>query len=217
MMRRIKCHLLLALLVLLLFAATAWSGPASGIEDRLSIVSAYLCLALLGYTLLIGSAQVMKTGRPITNIYRRRDTGIWAAIIGLLHFVLANKLSMNSAYIDHFVNQANIPLAIEFRSLLYSWGAILGYMVALIFLLLLGLSSDIVLRVIGVRWWKRLQRTAYVAFVFTVIHSFAFQILESRQALLIGVVTFVALLILAGQLFGIAVVRKRINSSSSRL
>lgn len=108
-MRRIQRHLVLASSTLLLFAVAAGSGPASNIEDRLSIVSAYVCLTLLGYTLLIGPAQLMKTGRPVVNIYLRRDIGIWAAAIGLLHFVLANKLSMNSAYIDHFVNLGNTP------------------------------------------------------------------------------------------------------------
>ena len=208
-MGRLRRHLLIALLTLILFAIAAASGPASGIEDRLSIVSAWLCLALLAYTLLIGPMQVMKTGRSIDNIYIRRDIGIWSAFIGLYHFNLANKLSMNSAYIDFFVNQATMPPAVELRSQLYSWGAILGYIIAVLFLLLLSLSSDLAIRLIGMRWWKRLQRSAYFAFAFTVIHAFAFQILESRTAWLIGPVVLVTLLILASHFWSMRAFIKR--------
>lgn len=216
MMGRNQRHFVLAASTVLFFAVAAGSGSASSIADRLSIVSAYVCLALLGYALLIGPAQAMATGRPIVNTYIRRDVGIWAAFCGLVHFVLANILSMNDAYLDHFVNLAETPPATEFRSQLYTWGTIFGYIVAVLFLLLLGLSSDRVFRVIGPRWWKRLQRAIYLVFVFTVAHAFAFQILESRQGLLISIVVFISLLIPAGQVFGIAAVRKRALSLTAR-
>ena len=135
-MERLRRHLFIALLTLILFAIAAVSGPVSGIEDRFSIVSAWLCLVLLAYTLLIGPAQAIKTGRPLDNLYIRRDLGIWSALIGLAHFILANELSMNSAYIDFYVNQESLPPAVELRSQLYSWGAILGYIIAVLFILL---------------------------------------------------------------------------------
>lgn len=215
-MKRVQHHFTLASLTLLPLGVAALIGPGSGIEDRLSIVSAYLCLVLLACTMLIGSARLMGSGRPVTNIYLRRDMGIWSALVGLLHFVLANMLSMNAAYMDQFVSLADTPSAVELRDQLYFWGTILGYFVAVVFLLLLALSSDVMLKLVGPRWWKRLQRSAYFAFVFTVVHAFAFQMLESRQPLLVGVVVLVLLLALAGQIFGIAVTRTRPASASSR-
>ncbi len=91
-MSRSQRHALLDLSNILLLAVAAVSGPATGIEDRLSIVSAYLCFALLSCTLLVGLAQVVMTRKPIVSSYMRRDIGIWSALVGLLHFVLANKL-----------------------------------------------------------------------------------------------------------------------------
>jgi DMSO/TMAO reductase YedYZ heme-binding membrane subunit len=91
---------------------------------------------------------------------------------------------------------------------LYSWGTISGYVIAVFFVVLIGLSSDRALRFLGLKWWKRIQRVSYLAFIFTCAHGFAFQILESRELIWIGVVGMVVLITLAGQIFGIATVRK---------
>jgi DMSO/TMAO reductase YedYZ heme-binding membrane subunit len=209
MSQRLKYHLGLTAGTAASFGVAVLYGPADGAADRLSIVSAYLCLVLLGCALFIGPAHAITTGRPVFNKYVRRDIGIWAALVGLVHFFLANALAMNYAYLDLYVNLATEPPSPEFRSQLYGLGTISGYIVAVLFFLLLGLSSDRVLRWIGMRWWKRLQRASYLAFVLTVLHSFAFQALESREGFLVGVVSLVCIVILAVQVFGIAAVRKR--------
>jgi len=206
---RLKYHLVLVALTAASFGMAAFYGSTDGIADRLSIVSAYLCMVLLGCALFIGSARAISTGRPGLNMYVRRDIGIWAALVGLVHFFLANALAMNTAYLDLYVKLSAVPPSAEFRSQLYMWGTILGFLVAVLFFLLLGLSSDRMLRWVGTRWWKRLQRTSYLAFIFTALHAFAFQVLESRQGFLVGVVSFVCVVILVAQFAGVAAVRRR--------
>ena len=205
---RLKHHLSLAALSTVSLGVAAFVGAAAGIADRLSIVSAYLCLVLLGAALLIGPFHALRHGRPLTNSYLRRDIGIWGALTGLLHFFLANALAMTYEYLGIFVENAVRPPSGEIRYALYTAGTILGYLIAVIFLLLLSLSNDRMMRIIGRKWWKRLQRASYFAFVFTCIHAYAFQVLETRPALWIVVVSIVFAAILLAQRQGISAVRK---------
>ena len=105
--------------------------------DRISIVSAYLCLCLLSAALLIGPARAIRSGQPVLNHLVRRDLGIWAALIGFLHFALGMMLSMNVAYMDAFVNAADLSLSQHIRLWLYSAGNIAGTLVGVLFIVLL--------------------------------------------------------------------------------
>lgn len=206
--RRVRNHLLIGLGVLSTLGVAAMVGADGGTADRLSIVSAYQCLFLLGAALLIGPIKAWDRGRPVGNSHTRRDVGIWAGITALLHFFLANVLAMNYTYLEVFVDNASRPPDAAARMQLYTTGTILGYVVAVVFLLLMLLSSDFMLRKFGMRWWKRLQRLSYVVFAATVVHAFAFQILESRPRRWIAVVTLVTLCIALAQLGGMAAVRR---------
>ncbi len=208
MNRRLKNHVALAALTAICLGVAAASGPAAAVADQLSIVSAYLCLFLLGVALLIGPFHAIRKGKPLAHSYIRRDIGVWAALNGLLHFYLANILSMNYEYLGIYVENATAPPSVAMRSDLYNWGTILGYVVAVLFIVLLALSNDWIVRKIGLKWWKRLQRVSYFGFIFTCAHAFAFQILESREALWVCVVLLVTVLVFVGQSFGIAAIKK---------
>ena len=203
MNRRLKNHAALAVFIVVSLGIAVASGPAAETADRLSIVSAYVCLFLLGIALLIGPFHAVRHGGPLVNSYIRRDTGIWAALTGLMHFYLANVLAMNYEYLGIYVENALTPPSAEIRSVLYSWGTILGYVIAVLFIVLLGLSNDRMVRVVGLKWWKRVQRVSYLGFIFTCAHAFLFQALESRQALWIGVVLIVTVAVFVGQGCGI--------------
>jgi DMSO/TMAO reductase YedYZ heme-binding membrane subunit len=205
---RLFRHAILAGVTAVVLAAAVATGPLPAWLDRLSIVSAYLCLVYLSLALIIGPKQAIRSGKPTVNNLLRRDLGIWGAVMGFGHFYLAIVLSMNNEYLNLFVYVDELPFSVEARYLLYSWGVIAGFVVGVLFIPLVALSNDRSLRLIGQRWWKRLQRLAYVAFSLTVLHAFAFQILESRQALLISIVATAVALIFIAQLVGIAAVRK---------
>jgi DMSO/TMAO reductase YedYZ heme-binding membrane subunit len=204
MRRRLKHHTVLSTFTVIFLCVAAVSGPAPEAADRISIVSAYLCLFLLGIALLIGPFNVILNGRPLVNSYIRRDTGIWAALNGLLHFYLANVLAMNYEYLGVYVENSLVPPSTAVRSALYSSGTILGYVIAVLFFILLGLSNDRMVRAVGLKWWKRVQRLSYLGFIFTSAHAFAFQALESREAQWVFVVLLVTVSVCIGQGFGIA-------------
>lgn len=209
MRRRWLRHLALAAALTVIMLVAAVSGPDAGALDRQSIVSAYLCLGLLCVTLLIGPWRAVSDGRVPSNNYLRRDIGIWAALIGMVHFLLANMLSMNYAYLGRYVTDAAAAPSAEVRRQLYNYGTITGYVVAVLFLLLLGLSSDRVMRRVGLRWWKRLQRSSYVAFALTALHGFAFQALESRPPVWVALVVAAGAMVLGGQAWGRTALRRQ--------
>ena len=212
---RLFRHAILASVTAVVLAAAVATGPWPAWLDRLSIVSAYLCLGYLSLVLIIGPKQAIRSGKPTVNNLLRRDLGIWGAAMGFGHLYLAMVLSMNNEYLTLFVYTDELPFSVEVRYLLYSWGVIAGFLVGILFILLVALSNDRSLRLIGTRWWKRLQRLAYVAFSLTVLHAFAFQIIESRQVLLISMMATAVALIFVVQLVGIAAVRKAANAGTN--
>jgi len=199
--RRIKHHLALAGINGACFAAAA-VGPSALLADRFSIVSAYLCLGLLCAGLAIGPIRAIRTGRPSINIYLRRDIGIWAALIALLHLVIATALSMTPEYMAAFVDIFDIPPSQAIRAALFAWSTITGFLVGIVLLILLALSNDMAMRWLGLRWWKRLHRMSYLAFALTIFHGLAFQTLESRNRALIALVIVASLAVLGLQMTG---------------
>jgi DMSO/TMAO reductase YedYZ heme-binding membrane subunit len=207
MNKRLRNHAWLAAISCVLLWVPSLSGDEGTLADRLSIFSAYLCLYLFTAALLVGPLKVWRSGQPLLNNHLRRDIGIWGGLAGLLHFWLANVLAMTWEYVGIFVENASAPPSAAVRDQLYLWGTILGYVVAVVILVLLTLSSDRMLRRVGKSWWKRLQRLSYVAFIATVAHAFAFQVLESRPSPWIILVAVVTLAVVSLQIIGLLKVR----------
>ncbi len=215
MRRRQLHHLVLACLTVVSLSAAIVYGPAAQALDRFSIVSAYVCFALFAGALLLGPLRAIRGGRPSTNDYLRRDIGVWAALIGIAHLVIATGLSMDASYLDAYVNGTSKAPSEGVRTQLFAWGSILGFVVGLVFLMLLALSSNQAIRLLGPRLWKKLQRTSYLAFALSAIHGFAFQILESREWILIAVILLTVALVIAAQLMGVMAVRRTTDTQSS--
>lgn len=177
-------------------------GSTGSVLDGISLATAYLCLVFMAVALSVGPLRAVRSRPLVLNIYLRRDVGIWAALVGLVHLFVATELSMSQDYMAAYVNLSTSGLSGEMRAGLFSWGSIAGFIVGLLVLLLLVLSNNWIMRTMGSKWWKRLQRCAYVAFILTVIHGFAFQALEARNILLIGAVAAVFFGVLIAQLSG---------------
>lgn len=204
-MSRLKRHVLLGLACVLILGAAAATVTSEGLIDRLSITTAWLCAVLLGIVLLIGPFESMRSGRRPVNHLLRRDLGIWTALIGLAHLYLGMEASMTPAYVMQFVENGRLALSFETRDALFFWGTILGFIVGLMFLMLLALSSDTAIRILGLTWWKRLQRAAWFSFTLTALHGLAFQVLESRPAAWITILALLSSGVIAARL----VARKR--------
>ena len=109
---------------------------------------------------------------------------------------------MTPVYQATFVAINDAGLAPETRMQFFTWGAITGLVIGVLILMLLLLSSDRALRLLGTRWWKRLQRSAYLLFVVTLVHGLAFQLLEARSSWFVGLLVLMGVVVLVLQLQG---------------
>ena len=181
-MQRTHRHLAFGIGVGLAALGTWAAGDPVGGVARLSLLTAWFCTGVLVTALAWGPVQVLRTGRPVLNSLVRRDLGIWAALAGLAHLWLATVVVMTPAYFQTYITPGDGS-----EPGLAGWigtGSILaGYVVGLLFLMLLGLSSNRVLKRLGPERWKRLQRWAWPAFLLTVGHGLVFQVIEGRAGL----------------------------------
>jgi len=181
-------------------------GPGDTI-DGLSISTAWLCVLIMAAALSLGPLRARRTGSPILNLQLRRDLGIWSGITGLGHLVFATMQSMSQQYMSQYVAVDLAGIGPDARASLFSWGSIIGFLIGLLLLLLLGLSNNRVMHRLGPKRWKRLQRLVYPVFVLTVLHGFAYQLLEIRSPYLIAVLVIIAAAIFVLQLAGRRAVR----------
>ena len=140
--RRIARHLLIAFATLA-SAALFWClfSARRDLISHLSIATAYPALFLTCAAILLGPWNVIR-GRPNpTSFDLRRDLGIWAGIMALLHTGIGLNVHLRGRPWLYFVDQHR-----RVRHDLFGFGNDTGLVAALLFLLLLALSNDLSLR-----------------------------------------------------------------------
>jgi methionine sulfoxide reductase heme-binding subunit len=150
--------------------------PDRDLVSGLSIGTAYAGLFLMTATLLLGPLNVLcKRANPV-SFDLRRDCGIWAGIVALVHTLVGLNVHLRGKMWLYFVDTSH-----HLRRDAFGVGNYTGTIAAFVFVLLLVLSNDISLRKLGVERWKSLQRWAYAALVLTVTHSIIYQHIETRS------------------------------------
>jgi len=190
-------------------AAAAFAGEPAATLDRLSLMSAYLFVLMIGFVLLVGPLRAVRTGRAMLNHTLRRDVAIWCGIIGLVHLVAGTAESMTPGYMDVFVVHAVSAPPAAVRETFFLWSTVIGFIVGILVVMLLALSNNRSLAWLGQIRWKRLHRLSYFVFGLTILHGVGFQVLESRgragYAALLGMTGIVCI----AQVLGLLAVRRR--------
>jgi methionine sulfoxide reductase heme-binding subunit len=141
--------------------------------QRLSIASGYAALGMLVLTLAIGPLRVLRGRRVPLSLDLRRDAGICTAILGLAHVVLGLQVHFGGAIWRYF-----IPVRLD-KGIAANWT---GLAATGLLLVLLALSSDRSMQLLGGSRWKSLQRLAYVLFGLVAVHTVLYQFVEQRAA-----------------------------------
>jgi methionine sulfoxide reductase heme-binding subunit len=145
--------------------------------SRLSIATAYPALFLTAAAVSIGPWNVLRGRMNSVSFDLRRDLGIWAGMMALLHTGIGLNVHLRGRPWLYFVDQHY-----RVRHDLFGIGNDTGLLAALLFLLLLAISNDLSVRRLGTRTWKSLQRWTYMAVALTLMHAIAYQLVEKRQA-----------------------------------
>jgi sulfoxide reductase heme-binding subunit YedZ len=106
----------------------------------------------------------------------RRDLGIWAGVLALVHTVAGLNVHLRGKMWLYFVDAHH-----HVRRDAFGFGNYTGAVAALVFGLLLALSNDVSLRNLGIERWKCLQQWAYVGVVLTAAHAITYQQIEKRM------------------------------------
>jgi methionine sulfoxide reductase heme-binding subunit len=203
-MSRVRRNFVLAAISgLLVFGIFELLGSRGDGLFRASMASAYAALVMFGATLIIGPLNVLR-GRPNpVSTYLRRDIGISAALLALVHVLLGLQVHMGGRFWLYFVYPADGARLLPVRHDLFGLANHTGLAATLALALLLTLSNNASLRALGRRRWKGLQRWNYGAFALTVVHGIAYQVLERRDLLFVGTESVVVLAVVMLQLAGL--------------
>lgn len=222
--RRIRRHALLAcialLLVSLLFFAfdlsqETWHAPPTRKADsplwRLSMATAYSALTFLAVTLSIGPLNLLRGRSNPVNTMMRRDVGIWAGGLALLHMSVGALIHTESLqlwwlFFNELPSTTN-PLPIRMSKM--GLANYLGLFQATLLVVLLLLSNNRALRKLGTRRWKNAQRLAYIAFGSVAAHGFLYQWAEGRDGRITTIFFTIIIGVVIVQLLGVRHYRQK--------
>jgi sulfoxide reductase heme-binding subunit YedZ len=142
------------------------------------MASAYSALAFLVASLCLGPWNVLRTRPNPISFDLRRDIGIWAGLVALFHTGVGLTVHLRGRMWMYFLKRLHPPVL---QSTLFGFANYTGLIAAMLLLLLLLISNDVSLRNLGVKRWKALQRFSYFAFVLTIAHGVACQLIEKRH------------------------------------
>lgn len=175
---RVQHHLAMATASLLLAGIVYRLTPPPDVRHRLSMATAYAALAFMVATLSLGPWNVIRRRSNPVSSDLRRDLGVWAGALALLHTGVGLTVHLRGRMWMYFVRRLH-PLRLQTN--LFGFANDAGLLAAILFVVLLAISNDRSLRLLGVPRWKSVQRWTYAAAALTVVHGALFQIVERRS------------------------------------
>jgi len=166
-----------ALCVYALYVTRPYKDPLS----RLSFATAYPALALLCLTLIIGPWFLRRGNFSPISTDLRRDTGIWAAILGLIHTAIGQCVHLRGRPWLYYVYPTRPHGPSGLRHDLFGFSNFTGAAATLVLCLLFATSNDASLRKLGARRWKQLQRWNYLCFLLVAAHAVGYQTIEKQH------------------------------------
>jgi methionine sulfoxide reductase heme-binding subunit len=200
--RLLRHHLPLFLLSFACVAALYSTRPYPDVISRASFATAYPALALLAATLLIGPWYLLRRKANPVSSDLRRDLGIWAGILGVLHAAVGQFVHLRGRPWLYYVYGPGEHHH-GMRHDLFGLANYTGALGALLLAMLFATSNDFSLRRLGTGKWKQLQRWNYAVFALVAVHSFAFQGVEKQKQLWVVTAAFCVAAALSLQIAGV--------------
>lgn len=173
-------HLPLFVLSFASVATLYQTRPYPDVISRASFATAYPALALLAATLLIGPWNLLRRKPNPVSSDRRRDIGIWAGILGLVHSAVGQCVHLRGRPWLYYV-YGPTEHHHGMRHDLFGLANYTGAIGVLLLIMLLATSNDLSLRRFSARKWKQMQQWNYAVFALVAVHSFAFQGVETQK------------------------------------
>lgn len=212
MSKRVRQQLSIAAISGVLTVGLFLAVDSKDVTFRWSMATAYVGLALIGFSLIIGPLNVLRGRTNPVSTSLRRDIGIWGGIISLVHTVVGLQVHFAGRFWLYFLYPREESHLVPFRYDFFGLANYTGLGVSLVLALLLGLSSNAALRRLGSQRWKWLQRWNYAGFALLIAHGAVYQLIEKRTAGFVLVFAAAVLLVGAWQTAGYRKVLQQKNS-----
>jgi sulfoxide reductase heme-binding subunit YedZ len=170
-MERIKKHYI-PLLILVLIASFLFflnKGQKNTIV-YITWSSAYISIALLTVSLVIGPVNLMLKRRNPVSTYLRRDISLTGGILAIIHSVAGLFVHLRGKTWLYFLNKTDEGYVIRTDD--FGIANNTGLISALIIILLIITSNDYFLKKIEPDRWKNLQRSSYLMFLLALVHCY---------------------------------------------
>lgn len=177
-------------------------APEGAAAKKLSLATAFVGLAFLGVTLLIGPLRERR-GRPnplSTNL--RRDIGIWAAIGGIVHTVVGLQVHMKGDVARYFLPGPADTGPVSKSMMAFLAANYTGLGATLLLVVLLAISNDLSLRALGAARWKRIQRFNYLLFALVAVHGALYVAVDKPAWVVTAAFAAIVVFISAAQISG---------------
>lgn len=175
--RLLRHHLPLALISIAVTAMLYFTRPYPQVIPRLAFATAYPSLILICLTLLLGPWKLFAGERLQVSFDLRRDIGIWAGIMSLLHTGVGQFVHMAGRFWLYYIYDNWQAKHVQpFRHDIFGFSNDTGLIAAIIVLALFATSNDMSLRWLSTPGWKSLQRWNYGCFALTAAHTFGYQL-----------------------------------------
>jgi methionine sulfoxide reductase heme-binding subunit len=196
-------HLPLFVTSAVVCAALYVTRPFNDVITRLSFATAYPALILMAFALLIGPWKMLRGEKTPVSIDLRRDVGIWAGILGILHAVVGQCVHLRGRPWLYYVyeHRRNGPTGL--RHDLFGFNNYTGLVATLILIALFATSNDLFLGRLGAQKWKQLQRWSYVSFALTAAHAIGYQTMEKQKEPFVLTAVACIVITLCAQMIGI--------------
>jgi sulfoxide reductase heme-binding subunit YedZ len=160
--------------------------------QRISIATAYAGLFFLAVALMIGPLNVLRASSNPLSTYLRRDIGIVAAILALVHTILGLQVHFGGDFLQYFLRRTSTGDVGGIRLDAFGYANHFGLLATLIILMLVAISNNLSLRNLGPATWKAMQRWLYVGAVLVIVHALLYQALEGRERAFVACILIVA-------------------------
>jgi sulfoxide reductase heme-binding subunit YedZ len=174
---------------------------------RFTVGTGYVATGLLALTLLIGPVNLLLRRRNPVSTYLRRDAGTWTTIFCVVHVIYGLQVhgsDLLRSVPSFFFASDGSPLVNSFG--LGNWT---GLAATVIVVGLLALSSDVALRKLKAKPWKRIQRLNYAIFALVVVHAFFYGALLRTESSYTRLLLASVIAVFLGQVIGIWLWRHR--------
>lgn len=199
--RLLRHHLLLAALSTVLIGMLYVTRPYKDVVSRLSFATAYPAIILLAITLLTGPINILKQRRNPVSSDLRRDIGIWAAVVSILHAIVGQCVHLRGRPWLYYVYGPQEKHA-GLRHDVFGFANYTGLLATLAVIALFATSNDLSLRVLGTPRWKALQRWNYAVFGLATMHSFGYQAIETQKVTWVATIVSCVVITIAVQIGG---------------